>query len=77
MSKVYAIQEKWDNGCENDSLDTGQVLGDLLDHAYKLERALKTAVTGLEWRKENPPAAFDKADDEKLTNWKLLLGNDK
>lgn len=45
----------------------------LIAAAPKLLSALQDAIIGLEWRKDEPPTAFDKADDEKLHEWKELI----
>ena len=44
-----------------------------LNRLLKIKSALHDAIIGLEWRKENQPLNFDKADDEKLFEWKELL----
>jgi len=45
----------------------------LIKHAPKLLDALQEAVNGLEWYKNDDPVNFDKADDEKLFEWKKLI----
>ena len=48
----------------------------LIDSAVEkdcIKSALEDAVSGLEWKKKNTPNDFDKADSEKLYEWKKLL----
>ena len=44
-----------------------------LNRLLKIKDALQGAVNGLEWHKDDDPIKFDKADDEKLFEWKELL----
>ena len=44
-----------------------------LNRLLKIRDALQEAVNGLEWHKDDEPTKFDKADDEKLYEWKKLL----
>jgi hypothetical protein len=52
-----------------------QIYSEQKERIKELESALEDVITGLEWRKENPPAEFDKADEEKLQEWKTLINN--
>lgn len=45
----------------------------LIAKAPELLNAVRHAVTGLVWKFENEPMQFDKADGEKLEEWKELL----
>ena len=45
----------------------------LVAAAPKLLSALQDAVIGLEWKFENQYSQFDKADGEKLQEWKELI----
>lgn len=45
----------------------------LVSMAPKLLSALEDAVTGLEWHKESNISPFDKADEEKIHEWKQLI----
>ena len=45
----------------------------LIAAAPKLLGALENAINGLEWRRDEPDYKFDKADDEKLYEWKKII----
>ena len=45
----------------------------LIAAAPTLFGCLEEAVAGLEWKMENQPTLFDKADNDKLTEWKKLI----
>lgn len=45
----------------------------LVAAAPKLLNAVQYAIIGLEWKFENQPMEFDKADGEKLEEWKELI----
>lgn len=42
----------------------------------ELREALQEAVNGMEWHESNDPDGFDKADYEKLRQFKNLLGDE-
>ncbi len=43
MSKALELSQKWDEGCENDTLDPGDLFGKAIDYCFKLEGKLEFA----------------------------------
>lgn len=41
MSRVNEIEQEWDRGVEDDTLDPGGVFAKLLRYAYKLENKIE------------------------------------
>ena len=54
MTKAEKLENKWDEGCENDSLDPGDVFGETISYCHKLENTLLKAkeILQKEWPKQ-------------------------
>jgi len=75
MTKAEELEEKWGNGCENDTLDPGDVFGDTIAYCHHLEASLEKSKGFVDWLMENCELAEDNSlwsyNGEDYTNEKL------